>query len=50
MSSGQYSSSKNIRYKTSMVRSDSCGNSDAYIVFKGTITDEGGDEDKKIKS
>ena len=30
-----------------MLRSDLCGNSDAYIVFKGTITDEGGDDDKK---
>ena len=39
--SGQYSVNKNIRFKTSMLRSDLCDYSDAYIVVKGTITVEG---------
>ena len=30
--------SKQIRFKTSMLRSDLCDFSDAYIVVKGTIT------------
>ena len=29
---------KQIRFKTSMLRSDLCDYSDAYIVFKGDIT------------
>ena len=29
--------SKNIRFKTSILRSDSCDYSDVYIVAKGTI-------------
>ena len=33
-----YKSSKQIRFKTSMLRSDLCDFSDAYIVVKGTIT------------
>ena len=33
-----YSPSKEIRIKTSMLRSDLCDYSDAYIVVKGTIT------------
>ena len=36
LSSGQCSVSKNIRFKTSMLRSNSCGYSDAYNVVKGT--------------
>ena len=39
--SGQYSDNKNIRFKTSMPRSNLCDYSDAYIVVKGTITVEG---------
>ena len=35
--SSQYSFNKNIRFKTSMLRSDLCDYSDAYIVVKGTI-------------
>ena len=31
-------SNKQIRFKTSMLRSDLCDYSDAYIVVKGTIT------------
>ena len=37
LSSGQYSFNKNIRFKTSMLRSYLCDYSDAYIVVKGTI-------------
>ena len=37
-SSGQYSVDKNIRFKTSMLRSDLCGYSDAHIVVKGRIS------------
>ena len=38
LSSGQYSVQKNIRFKTSMLRSDLCGYIVyAYIVVKGTI-------------
>ena len=33
-----YNTNKEIRTKTSMLRSDLCGFSDAYIVVKGTIT------------
>ena len=37
LSSGQYLVNKNIRFKTSMLRSDLCDYSDKYIVVKGTI-------------
>ena len=33
----RYKPSKQIRFKTSMLRSDLCDFSDAYIVVKGTI-------------
>ena len=33
-----YSTNKQIRFKTSMLRSDLCDYSDAYIVVKGIIT------------
>ena len=36
-----YNTSKQIRFKTSMLRSDLCDYSDAYIVVKGVITVEG---------
>ena len=36
-----YSPNKEIRIKTSMLRSDLCDFSDAYIVVEGTITLEG---------
>ena len=35
---GNYSVNKQIRIKKSMLRSDSCDFSDAYIFVKGTIT------------
>ena len=38
LSGGQYSASKNIRFKTSMLRSNLCDYSDAYIVVKGRIS------------
>ena len=37
-SSGYYNVNKESRIKTSMVRSDLCDFSDAYIVVKGNIT------------
>ena len=37
LSSGQYSVHKNIRFKTSMLRSYLCDYSDAHFVVKGTI-------------
>ena len=51
LSGGQYSINKNIRFKPSIRRSDLCDCSDAYIVVKGTITDEGtNDGNKKTKT
>ena len=38
LSSDQYSVNQKIRFKTSMLRSDSCDYSDAYIVVKGKIS------------
>ena len=37
-SGGTYNTNKQIRFKTSMVRSDLCDFSDAYIVVTGKIT------------
>ena len=37
LSSSQYSVNKNIRFKTSMLRSDLCDYRETYIVIKGTI-------------
>ena len=37
-SGGTYNTNKQIRFKTSMLRSDLCDFSDAYIVVKGKIT------------
>ena len=43
-----YNINKQIRFKTSMLRSDLCDYSDAYIVVKGDITVEGANNrDKK---
>ena len=38
LSSSQFSINKNIRFKTSMLRSDLCDYSDAYIVVKKIIS------------
>ena len=35
--SGQYSANKNMRFKTSMLRSHLCAYSDAYFVVTGRI-------------
>ena len=40
-SEGNYNVNKEIRIKTSMLRSDLCDYSDAYIVVKGNITVKG---------
>ena len=40
-SGGTYNTNKQIRFKTSMLRSDLCDYSDVYIVVKGTITVKG---------
>ena len=37
-SGGIYNTNKQIRFKTSMIQSDLCDYSDAYIVVKGTIS------------
>ena len=42
-----YSPNKEIRIKTSMLRSDLCDFSDAYIVVKGDITIEGDNDANK---
>ena len=49
LSGGQYSINKNIRFKISMLRSDLCDYSDAYIVVKGEITVKGNDNAKRRK-
>ena len=54
-SAGAYSSSKQIRFKASMLRSELCDYNDAYIVVKGIITVSATDganniKDKKIGS
>ena len=52
LSSSQYSASKNTRFKTSMLRSDLCDYSNAYIVVKGRISVRGNNannrENKKL--
>ena len=47
LSSRQDFVSKNIKFKTSILRSDLCDYSDAYIIFKGTISVEGDNDVKK---
>ena len=47
LSGSQYSVNKNIRFKTSILRSDFRDYSDAYIVVKGRITVEGLDDANK---
>ena len=48
LSSGQYSASKNIRFKTSMLRSDLCDYSYAYIVVKEGISVRGTNDTNKV--
>ena len=46
-SRGNYNVNKEIRVKTSMLRSDLCDFNDAYIVVKGDITLEGDNDANK---
>ena len=46
-SGGNYNVNKEIRIKTSMLTSDLCDYSDAYIVVKGDITLEGDNDANK---
>ena len=48
LSDGQYSVSKSTRFKTTMLRSDLCDYSDAYIVVKRRIIVEGTNAVKRI--
>ena len=48
-SEGNYDVNKEIRIKTSMLRSDLCDFNDAYIVLKGDITVTEPDNANKIK-
>ena len=51
LSNGKYSVNKNIRFKTSMQKSDLRDYSNAYIVVKGRLTFGTDDSNKKkIKS
>ena len=43
----RYKPSKQLRFKTSMLQSDLCDCSDAYIVVKGNITAEGTEDRDK---
>ena len=47
-SGGTYNTNKQIRFKTSMLRSDLCGFSDAYIVVEGKFTVTNPNNDKKL--
>ena len=49
-SEGNYDVNKEIRIKTSMLRSDLCDYSDAYIIVKGTITVTNPDNAKRNKA
>ena len=48
-SEGNYNVNKEFRIKTSMLRSDFCDLSDAYILVKGTITVTESDNAKRNK-
>ena len=48
-SEGNYNVNKEIRIKTSILRSDLCEYSDVYIVVKGTVTVTNPDGAKNIK-
>ena len=50
LSSGQYSVNKNIGFKTSILKSDLCDYSDAYIFVKGTIDILAADANKNDKA
>ena len=48
-SGGAYNTNKQIRFKTSMLRSDLCDYSDACIAVKGIITASATDGDNNIR-
>ena len=48
-SEGNYNVNKEIRIETSMLRSDLCDYSDAYIVVKGVVTVTKPDNEKRNK-
>ena len=48
-SGGAYNTNKQIRFKTSMLRSDLCDYSDPYIVAEGTVTVSDRCEDDNIR-
>ena len=48
LSSDQYSVNKNIRFRTSIPKSDLCDYRDAYIFVKGTITIEGNNANNRV--
>ena len=41
-----YNTNKQIRFKTTMLRSDLCGFKDAYIVVTGIVTASAGERDR----
>ena len=45
-SGGIYNTNKQIRFKTSILRSDLCNFSDAYIVVKGIVTVSADERDR----
>ena len=45
-----YNTNKQIRFKTSMLRSDLCDFSDAYIVVKGIVTISANERDRDEKN
>ena len=49
-SQGNYDINKEIRIKTSMLRSDLCGFSDAYIAVKGNVTVTNSNNAKRNKA
>ena len=49
LSSCQYSVNKNMRFKTSMLRSHLCDYNDLYIVVKGTIDHLAADANEKAQ-
>ena len=46
LSSGQYSTDKYIRFKTSVLRPDLCDYNNAYIAVKERVTVDGDNNDK----
>ena len=49
LSNGQYTTSKKVRFKTSVLRTNLCDYSDAYIVLKGRVSVRGTNGANRIK-